>query len=121
MFDQAFLDEMKSKLKKEEQRILSELKARGVEHPGDSKVEADFPQYGKEEEDNAQEVAEYETKTSVETNLEKTLQDIRLALKKVDDSIYGACADCGGKIERNRLEILPYAQDCIACQKKNPS
>ena len=38
------------------------------------------------------------------------------ALARVDDGSYGMCGGCGEPIVPERLEILPAARYCLACQ-----
>lgn len=51
-------------------------------------------------------------------NERKQLNDIDLALKKIEEKKYGVCENCGGKISVERLEALPTALLCITCQSK---
>jgi DnaK suppressor protein len=46
----------------------------------------------------------------------QVLQSIREALDSIDDRSYGFCDGCGGEIEYRRLEAVPWARRCIACQ-----
>ena len=43
---------------------------------------------------------------------------IRDALKRIDESCYGICLDCGKEIVRERLEAMPETTHCIDCRKK---
>lgn len=52
-------------------------------------------------------------------------ENIRLLVERVDDAIeaikagnYGICKSCGKKIPEERLEALPYAALCVACQRR---
>ena len=38
------------------------------------------------------------------------------ALERIEDGSYGTCEDCGKKINRERLKIMPFAKLCVACQ-----
>jgi DnaK suppressor protein len=66
----------------------------------------------------AQEVAMYETNLPLEHALEEKLQNINLALKKIEKGIYGACENCGEEIPLGRLETKPEAKNCVACKTK---
>lgn len=44
------------------------------------------------------------------------LEDIEAAIKRIDDGNYGICVDCGKLIPRKRLEVLPFARRCLACE-----
>lgn len=38
------------------------------------------------------------------------------ALQRVEDGTYGKCVECGKPIRRARLEAVPEAECCVACQ-----
>jgi len=44
------------------------------------------------------------------------LDDIDAALQRLDEGSYGICEDCGRAIPRKRLEVLPFARRCLACE-----
>jgi DnaK suppressor protein len=44
------------------------------------------------------------------------LEEIEEALSRIRAGSYGACSDCGKPIPRKRLEILPFAKRCLACE-----
>ncbi len=46
------------------------------------------------------------------------IDQINLALAKLDNGTYGICEDCGQEIPLPRLEALPFATQCIACKRK---
>ncbi len=40
------------------------------------------------------------------------------ALARVQEGAYGICQNCGGRIPRRRLEAVPTATLCVACQER---
>ena len=46
----------------------------------------------------------------------KLLGYLDAALKRIGEGRYGICLTCKGLIEKERLEILPHTQLCIACK-----
>ena len=40
------------------------------------------------------------------------------AIKRVDEGAYGKCDACGESISKQRLKVVPQAEHCIGCQKK---
>lgn len=40
---------------------------------------------------------------------------ISAALVRLESGQYGICVDCGEQISGNRIEVHPYAKDCIDC------
>ena len=49
-------------------------------------------------------------------NRERQLIDDALA--SLDEGTYGICAECGEEISDKRLQALPFARLCVACQSK---
>lgn len=51
-------------------------------------------------------------------NLRRTLEQVEAALKRLSAGTYGLCEICGEPIDRARLEALPYAAQCVNCQRR---
>lgn len=49
----------------------------------------------------------------------RSREDISSALARIRDGIYGDCVGCGNKIGLARLEMVPWAPFCDACQKES--
>lgn len=71
------------------------------------------------------EVNQYEDGTDAfdrATNLDRASLDqsrinhINTAIKMIGEGTYGLCELCGEKIEKPRLEALPFVKSCIKCQ-----
>lgn len=45
------------------------------------------------------------------------LEDVESAFKKITDGTYGHCDLCGQYISLARLEAIPWANECIDCQR----
>ncbi|MCA9189133.1 MAG: TraR/DksA C4-type zinc finger protein [Pirellulaceae bacterium] len=43
---------------------------------------------------------------------------ISAALARIKDGTYGLCTACGSRIGQARLDALPYAAFCIACERQ---
>jgi DnaK suppressor protein len=53
------------------------------------------------------------------TNTDRTLLNmIDAALKRIQEDEYGTCANCQEEMQQKRLEAVPWAIHCIACQEK---
>jgi DnaK suppressor protein len=48
----------------------------------------------------------------------KYLRYLEDALLRIENGEYGFCRDCGTLIEKERLEAVPIAQQCIDCKTK---
>jgi len=51
-------------------------------------------------------------------NLERKLQDVEEALKRLDTGLYGVCKECGQNIDPARLKALPHTLYCLDCQRR---
>lgn len=51
-------------------------------------------------------------------DLQKRLDNIDIALKKIAKGKYGVCERCGKQIPIPRLKILPEARYCVECETK---
>jgi DnaK suppressor protein len=61
---------------------------------------------------------ETESEGFTEAELNTTvLQQVRDALRRIDDGTYGRCTVDGGPIEEKRLEAVPWTPYCIKHQK----
>jgi DnaK suppressor protein len=66
-----------------------------------------------------QAASEYERQAAVHTadTARQKLKVLKEALQRLDRGTYGECAECGGEIERKRLEAIPWARYCVSCQE----
>lgn len=46
------------------------------------------------------------------------LTQIEAALEKIADGSYGSCEECGGRIPKARLELIPDVPYCVKCASK---
>jgi len=117
--DKSAITEIKKKLTSEEValklQITKVIKPNAT--PGAGSVDADFPQYGTKEDDNANEVAVFQDNLSLENKLEGNLKDVQDALLKIKNNTFGKCETCGDIITDNRLNAFPTARECLNCKK----
>jgi DnaK suppressor protein len=114
--DSKTMKELKEQLLKEKGELENDL-AR-IARPVDKKegdYETTFDDIGSDREDNATEVDQYSDNLSVETTLEKRLQDIIDALERMEKGTYGICENCNTEISIERLKANPSARTCIKC------
>jgi len=115
--DQDAIAQIKADLIIRKEQILNELEdvSKQDSHEADN-IGAKFPEYGDKPDENAQEISDYTTSVMTEKVLEKTLDDINAALKRIDDGTYGICKYCKKAISPKRLMARPVASACIACK-----
>jgi DnaK suppressor protein len=45
------------------------------------------------------------------------LKQIEDALDRIEENTYGLCEECGVKIPRARLKVVPFAKYCVECKE----
>jgi RNA polymerase-binding transcription factor DksA len=75
-------------------------------------------QYGKRAGDHVAEAADRMARSRTAGELEKLEEEVRAALVKLDAGTYGVCEGCGRPVPEGRLEALPWATRCVACQSQ---
>ena len=62
----------------------------------------------------------YERELMIELiqNGEEGVRSIDTALEKIEDGTFGVCELCAKKINKERLNAVPYAKLCIDCQRE---
>lgn len=113
-FSPAFLAQIKAFLEEEQTKVTAEV-SQFTDHNGGK--DTSFPEYGDNLEDNAQEVTDYLSNKPVEIALEKSLRDIKTALKRVAEGTYGICKYCDKPIAEKRLLARPTSSSCVDCKK----
>jgi len=106
--NQEQLKEYKIKLEKE--RVLITAEITGDEKPVDFGSDID---HGDEESDKSEEVG---NQLAAAQGLKDRLNEINIALGKIQSERYGVCEKCGGPIEHEILAIDPESRFCKACK-----
>lgn len=110
------LNYFKEKLEKEQERLEKELKTVGRVNPDNPKDWEAVP--GEKDDDTADKndfadsIEEYEENTAILKQLEIELNDVKDALKKIEEGTYGICEESGEPIGKDRLEANPSARTC---------
>ncbi len=61
---------------------------------------------------------EQEFTLSLMENDDETLGLIESAIERIEDGVFGTCAECDGVISKARLNAIPYTPYCIKCASK---
>ena len=111
------LAEIKDQLIKQREQLLNDLSSisRQDSHESDERSAA-FPEYGDKPDENAQEISDYSTNIVTQKVLEKSLEDVKKALERIEKGEYGICKYCKNPINVKRLMARPTASSCISCK-----
>lgn len=116
--DKAFIKNMQTRLQEERDRLTDELAQFASQNPKNSQdYNADFPNMGDKEDENAEEVDTYSTNLTLERTLESSLRDVEDALNRIENGSYGICKYCSKEINEKRLIARPASSSCIECKK----
>ncbi|MAF59300.1 MAG: TraR/DksA C4-type zinc finger protein [Candidatus Pacebacteria bacterium] len=106
----------KGRLEEELSKLEEELKSVGHINPKNpADWEASAPNMNVDKADKnemADAIEEYETNTAVLKELEIRYNNVKKALKKIEDGTYGVCEISGEEIEEDRLNANPAARTC---------
>lgn len=69
--------------------------------------------------DRANSVYEMQIYDRLTENEQKKLEEVKEALMRIDEGVYGKCVSCGQNIEEKRLVAIPEAKMCIDCKLKH--
>lgn len=105
-----FVTEMKAALLEEKASLEKELGFLAQKRSGD--YQADMPDYGRNDEDNATEAADYQAAYSTTETMETRLREVLEALERIDNDTYGV-TDAGELIPEERLRANPAAKTII--------
>ena len=112
-------DEIKAKLLEEKVRLeneLGQISTKNVKNPTD--YQANFPDFGSSEDENAAEVTTFTDNLTLERTLESALRDTNKALENIKSGKYGTCKYCGKEIDEKRLLARPASSSCVDCKKR---
>jgi DnaK suppressor protein len=67
--------------------------------------------------DDAMQISEVSKNLALKRHLERLLEQIEAAIRRIEQGVYGLCERCGQMINPERLEVLPYATTCFGCAR----
>jgi DnaK suppressor protein len=75
-------------------------------------------QYGKRVGDHTSDALEHTSRVAAAGSLEQLEREVIAALERLSSGSYGRCDECRQPIAPTRLEALPWATRCVACQER---
>ncbi len=110
--------EAESRLREERENLVHQLAELGATETGELRSDYDF---GEGFADAAAATAERTEVLGLIDSLRSTLEDVDIALRRIEDGTYGTCSSCGNEIGAARLEFRPESTLCVDCKNKNSS
>ncbi len=115
MLDKKKIQEIKEKLEKEKEMLLSQLRDIGKLNPETNEWEAipeERDSRDSDQNDMADRFEDFESRSVMTKTLESRLNDILSALEGIKKGGFGKCEVCKGEIEADRMEVNPAARTC---------
>lgn len=116
--EQGELQELSKRLQEEERSIIAQIGSVGDANPaipGD--FEPKMPSYGDSEDDTINESVDLDRNIAIEEAMEQRLDEVRAAIARIQQGVYGSCEACGSPIEEKRIKAMPTTRNCIHCAK----
>ncbi|NSW91368.1 MAG: TraR/DksA C4-type zinc finger protein [Firmicutes bacterium] len=114
------IEHIKQKLLQHGQNIENAIKTMNENRTADQ--EPNYPtelsNYDNHPADIGTELYMVELNNALMVHQEHLLEEVRNALKKIDEGTYGICEICGENIDEERLEVIPYARLCLECEEE---
>ncbi len=108
MITQEDLAIYKKKLEAEKERLMKEVGKE--EKPADFGADLDA---GDEETDEAE---EFSNQVAMSQTLKDRVGEINDALDRLETGNFGVCANCGGQISKDVLDVAPEPALCAVCK-----
>jgi RNA polymerase-binding transcription factor DksA len=109
-------DEVESRLRARAEAI--ERARRAMQREGEGMVDGELAHVDNHPADLGSELHEQEVDLTTAVFLDEEARRISEALHALEQGTYGTCVDCGAEIPAARLEAVPEAVRCLACQRE---
>lgn len=103
----------KDKLLDEKEKLMSI-----INNLQDNEFSSELSLYDNHTGDTGSELFDKERNLALKRNEYKILEEINKSLDKINSGSYGICDVCGGEINDERLDFIPYTKYCVSCQKE---
>ena len=110
MLTEKDIQDLKKKLEKEQEDLVSELQE--VRRPLAAEMGDDVDHL----EEEADETEAFITNQSLDQTFKERLENVKAALFKISQNKYGYCEKCGHEIELEVLQADPETRFCKACK-----
>lgn len=111
----SFIKQQEKKLQEEKKKLLNQIEDLKKSDPFS---DPDHTTDNAAVDTDAREQIGHQTIEAEIGEMKKRIADINIALVKVSKDRYGYCERCGKMIPVRRLELIPEARYCIACESQ---
>src|SRR3989339_282700 len=115
LYSKKFVESQKIKLTEERKKILLQISELKKDDPF---ADPDHASDNAAVDTDVREQVGHETIEAEIKDMNKRLQDLKVATTRIQKGRYGVCEKCNEVIPLVRMELVPEARFCIACEKK---
>lgn len=121
--DQSMREYFRRRLIEEKEKLLDTINKmkNSVEFGAMDEYYTELSAYDNHPADLGTEMFMMEHDKGLRDKLNDTLYEIETSLEAIDRGEYGICEVCGKKIDKERLDLIPYVKLCLDCSKKRIS
>jgi len=105
------------KEREEAQKLIGTINE--IQKRGSKESSGDLSSYSIHQADLGTDTITAETNVYHLNRCMEKVKNINKALHRIHDETYGICEMCGKKISSKRLNIVPFARQCITCKSES--
>jgi DnaK suppressor protein len=109
---------VRERIAREREQAISQLRDLGISPEVSGETPLGAGDHPRDEGDQAQASERQDLGFMTRERIAARINRLTVALQRIDDGRYGVCDVCGGEIEAPRLQALPEAMTCLACQRE---
>ena len=109
-----FIEEIQQKLKEEKQLLEKDLQR--IAHKDHGDYQANYPEYGRNNDENASEMSDYASLNATTEAIEARLEEVIAAIQRIENGTYGV-TEAGEVIPEDRLRANPAATTIVTSDK----
>jgi DnaK suppressor protein len=113
-FSKQFVQEQKRRLEEEKKKSLNQIEELKKDDPF---ADPDHASDNAAVDTDVREQVGHDTIEAQVKDIQKRVEEIEDALKKINKNQYGCCQRCKKSIPQLRLKLIPEASFCIDCEK----
>ena len=111
--------QMQARIEKDRQTAIDQLRDLGISPDVNGTSAQSSADHPRDEGDQAQASERADLGFMTRERIAERINRLTIALERLNDGTYGVCEMCGEQIETPRLEALPDATRCLACQERS--
>ena len=110
--------QMRTRVERAREEAIAQLRDLGISPDTSGATNGDAADHPRDEGDHAQASERADLDFMTRERIAERINRLSQALERLEAGTYGTCADCEADIEPARLEAMPDAARCLACQEK---